>query len=252
MGLRRLLAVACIALSASGLTACSGHDSAGAPTLTVLAAASLSGVLDPLEAELAKDHPGVRVRISYAGSPALVAQVRAGAPADVVITASPGSVAPLVRDELLATPVTIATNHAAVIVPTSNPGQVQSIADLARSALRVALCDPAVPCGAVAQKTLDNAGVKSAPDTLAPDVKTVLRLVQTGEADAGIVYVTDARAAAEKVRVIELPPGVAASTSYPACVVTSSKQKVLAREYIALLTDTSGRQLLHAAGFGTP
>jgi molybdate transport system substrate-binding protein len=217
----------------------------------VLAASSLSGVLEPLQTSLARAHPGVRVRLSYAGSPSLVAQVRGGAPADVIITASTGSIAPLVRDHLVLAPATIATNSVVLIVPAKS-GPVRGIADLARENLRIALCDPSVPCGVAAAATLNAAHVRAAPDTLAPDVKTVLRLVTSGEADAGIVYATDAQAAGGRVRVLELPAGTAASTSYPAAVVAGSKQKDLAGEYVDLLLGAAGQSALRSAGFGPP
>jgi molybdate transport system substrate-binding protein len=250
--LRALPRLALTLLVAGSTAACSSGGSSPAPTLTVLAAASLSGVLEPLQAELRKSHPGVRIRLSYGGSPSLVAQVRGGAPADVLITASPSSIQPLVTARLVSTPTTVATNTVVLVVPASNPGGVRSVADLARRPLRVALCDPSVPCGAAAAATLTSAGVTAAPDTLAPDVKTVLRLVSTGEADVGMVYVTDARAAGAAVRTLPLPEGTAASTSYPAAVVTASKQQSLAREYVALLLSPTGRAALAAAGFGAP
>jgi len=148
--------------------------------------------------------------------------------------------------------LTIASNAAVLIVPTDNPGQVDALSDLANPRLRVALCDPSVPCGAAAQRTLAAAHVTAAPDTLAPDVKTVLRLVTTGEADAGIVYASDALGAQSQVREVALPPGTAARTDYPAAVVTASARGDLAREYVALLAGPRGQAALHAAGFGPP
>lgn len=251
--IRRLPRLLALPLALAALSGCLGSTAANsAPTLTVLAAASLTGVLDPLTADLAAAHPGLTVRFVYAGSPTLVAQVRSGAPADVLITASESSLAPLVRADLVGPPTTIARNAVVLIVPATNPGRVESLRDLADVRLRIALCDPAVPCGAAAQASLAAAGVRAAPDTLAPDVKTVLRLVSTREADAGIVYATDAREAGRQVRVLPLPPGTAASTSYPAAVLTSSSRAELAREYVALLAGPRGQAALRAAGFSPP
>lgn len=247
--LRGLLALP-LAVPVTGCAQSAG--SAAEPTLTVLAASSLSGVLDPLSAALRLRHPGLTIRLVYAGSPSLVAQVRSGAPADVLITASAESLAPLASAGLVGKPTTIAHNTVVLIVPTANPGHVDALGDLSDRRLRVALCDPAVPCGWAAQRTLDAARVIAAPDTLAPDVKTVLRLVATGEADAGLVYASDARIAVGGVRVVPLPPGSAASTSYPAAVVTASEHQDLGREYVALLTEPAGRAALLAAGFGSP
>lgn len=247
--LRGLLALPLALTSVSG---CGGSNTARVPTLTVLAASSLTGVLDTLTAALTATHPGLRVRLVYAGSPSLVAQIRAGAPADVIVTASESSLAPLVSADLVGSPTTIATNAVVLVVPAANPGHVDALSDLADARLRIALCDPAVPCGIAAQRTLDAAHVTASPDTLAPDVKTVLRLVTTGEADAGIVYASDALAARTKVREVPLPPGTAARTRYPAAVVSASSRGDLAREYVALLAGPRGQEALRAAGFGPP
>ncbi|MDX6275603.1 MAG: molybdate transport system substrate-binding protein [Frankiales bacterium] len=247
----RRLSLLVIGLALLAATACTDSPDSK-QTLTVLAASSLSGVLEPLGTELARSHRGLKVRVSYAGSPALVAQVRGGAPADVIVTASPKSLAPLVTAGLVGSPRTIASNTAVLVVPPSNPGSVRGLADLAQHRLRIALCDPSVPCGSVAQQTLTAAHVTADPDTLAPDVKTVLRLVETGEADAGIVYRSDLVGAGARVREVPLPDGAAASTSYPAAVVTASKRKDLASEYVDLLLGQSGRTALTRAGFALP
>lgn len=249
---RRLRALLALPLALPAAGCAPSASSPAKPTLTVLAASSLAGVLDPLSATLRARHPGLTIRLVYAGSPSLVAQVRSGAPADVLITASAESLAPLANADLVGSPTTVAHNTVVLVVPAANPGRVDALADLAERGLRVALCDPSVPCGSAAQRTLDAARVVAAPDTLAPDVKTVLRLVTTGEADAGLVYASDARAAASRVQLVPLPPGSAASTAYRAAVVTASKQQDLGREYVALLTEPAGRATLLAAGFGLP
>ena len=250
---RRLRGLLALPLALALTSACSGSSPGHVePTLTVLAASSLDGVLDPLSATLRARYPQLTIRLVYAGTPSLVGPVRSGAPADVLVTASTAALDPLLAKGLVQDPTAVATNHVVLVVPAGNPGHVTSAADLARARLRVALCDPSVPCGQAAERTLAAAHVRADPDTLAPDVKTVLRLVTTGEADAGIVYATDARAAGRRVQVVALPAGTAASTSYAAAVVTSTYRADLAREYVALLAGAQGQQALRAAGFGPP
>lgn len=220
-----------------------GGGSSG-PALVLLAASSLTGVLDGLQVD------GGAVRVTYAGSPALVAQVRGGAPADVLVTASEATLRPLIAQRLVLPPTLVARNRLALVVPAANPAGIRSVRDLARKGLRVAECDPSVPCGAAAVKTLRSDGVSVRPATLVPDVKAVLRAVAGGEADAGLVYETDARSAGQAVRSLPLPS--AATTAYPAAVVAASRHREAAERLIALLRGPDLRARLTAAGFQPP
>src|SRR5207249_2056259 len=122
----------------------------------------------------------------------------------------------------------------------NNPGGVTGLTDLARSGLKIALCQPQVPCGATAQKVFDNAKITVKPVTLGADVKAVLTAVELGEVDAGVVYKTDVRAAGAKVEGIEIPADENASTSYPIAVLTKAPNAVAARAFVDYVLSADG------------
>jgi molybdate transport system substrate-binding protein len=149
-------------------------------------------------------------------------------------------------------PQDFAKNTAEVAVPPSNPGQVTSVSDLAKSSVKVALCQPQVPCGVVAAEVFKNAGITVKPVTLQPDVKSVLTQVELGNVDAGMVYVTDVKAAGTKVTGIAIPASENASTLYPIDTITSSAHKSEAEAFVAYVLSPAGQQVLTAAGFQKP
>ncbi|MCU1596164.1 MAG: molybdenum transporter, periplasmic molybdate-binding protein [Frankiales bacterium] len=229
------------------LTACSSHPPAQ-QRLTVFAAASLSGVLPRLGKDFEAEHPGTKVVISYAGSTALARQVIDGAPADVFASASPTAMQQVTAAGDAAEPRTFASNLAEIA---AQPGsRIDSIADLATS--KVALCDPSVPCGALAQKVLGKAHVVVKPVTLGLDVKSTLAYVTNGSVDAAIVYVTDVLAAGTKVKGIQIPGAVNASTAYSIATVRTSRTPTLARAFEDLVLSEAGKAVLAAAGFRAP
>lgn len=221
-------------------------------TVTVLAAASLRGVLDEVAAGYERTHPGTTVRISYGGSAALAQQVVQGAPADLLATASVATMDTARASGRLEQPAVIATNTMAVAVPPANPGHVTGLADLARPGVTVALCQAAVPCGAAATTVLGRAHVAVKPVTLEGDVTAVLTKVSLGEVDAGIVYATDIRAAAGRVTGITIPAGVNTTTRYPVAVVTDGPQAAAARDLRAYATSAEAAAVLARHGFGRP
>jgi molybdate transport system substrate-binding protein len=149
-------------------------------------------------------------------------------------------------------PQDFAKNVMEVAVPPSNPGKVTSVTDLAKSSLKVALCQPQVPCGTVAAKVFKKAGIKVTPVTLQPDVKSVLTQVETGNVDAGMVYVTDVLAAGTKVKGVTIPASDNASTLYPIAAISSSTHKSIAQAFVAYVLSPAGQQVLAAAGFEKP
>lgn len=149
----------------------------------------------------------------------------------------------------VAPPTTFASNELEIAVPPANPGRVVAIEDLANPRLKVAVCQPQVPCGTVAAKVFMNAGITVTPVTLEPDVKSVLSKVTLGEVDAGVVYVTDVRAAGSAVTGIEIAPAVNASTTYPIATVRSSTNPALAAAFVAYVLSPDGASVLTAAGF---
>ena len=267
MRLRRGGGAFAVAIALVALAGCAGQADAGSGevptasptptaalsgTLTIFAAASLTETFDALADQFERQHPSVDVVVNYGGSSALAQQIIAGAPADVFAAASEATMQTVVDEALAADPVVFATNTLELVVPVGNPGGVEGLADLSRPELAIALCDPVVPCGAAAEKLLAAVGVTAAPDTLEEDVKAVVTKVLLGEADAGLVYVTDVRAAGEEVEGIEVPEADAAVNVYPAARIATAPHPELAEAWIAMLTGPAGQAALTEAGFGAP
>jgi molybdate transport system substrate-binding protein len=252
-----LVLAACANGSDPGSGARSGGTSsrAGGPlsgTVTVFAAASLTESFGTLGRRFEAAHPGVRVRFDFAASSALAESIAQGAPADVFASASPKNMVSVVRSGDASDPKTFVENVMEVAVPPTNPGGVASLADLSRPGLKIALCQPQVPCGATAQKVFANAKITVKPVTLGADVKAVLTAVRLGEVDAGVVYKTDVRAAGAKVKGIEIPAGQNASTSYPIAVLTRAPNAAAARAFVDYVLSGDGAKVLTEAGFATP
>lgn len=250
---RPIRAALAVVIAVPALHACGSGGAEEGPTLTVFAAASLRGTFEELADRFEDDHPGVEVVLSFGGSSDLVAQVEQGAPADVVATADEATLARLADADLLAgAPETFATNVLTIAVPPGNPGGVDELADLGREDLRVVVCAPAVPCGAAAAALADAAGTTLAPDSEEQSVTDVLGKVRSGEADAGLVYVTDVAAAGADVEEVVVPEADEVVNAYPAAATRDAADPDLAADFVALLVSAEGRRVLTAAGFGAP
>ena len=221
-------------------------------TLTVFAAASLTTAFTELAQQFQSAHPGTTVKFSFGASSTLAQQIIAGAPADVFASASPKNMTQVTAAGDAASPKTFATNVAEIAVAPASVAKVSSIADLATSGVKVALCQPQVPCGALAQKVLAKARVTVKPVTEGLDVKSTLAYVTSGQADAAVVYVTDVRVAGAKVKGIEIPAADNASTAYPIATVKASKNAQLAGAFEALVLSSAGQSTLSKAGFAKP
>lgn len=247
----RILALLLLLL-ALPLAAC-GNDDGEKETLTVFAAASLTTTFEQLEKQYEDDHPDVDVRLSFAGSSDLVAQITEGAEADVFASADDKNMAKLVEADLAAgDPAEFATNTLVIAVPPGNPAGVKTLADLARDDLQLVLCAPEVPCGHAARTVADGAGVTLEPVSEEQSVTDVLAKVESGEADAGLVYVSDVKGAGDKVEGIELPEAASAVNHYPLVVVEGSEHADLAQEWVDLVLGAEGQQVFADAGFGPP
>ncbi len=220
--------------------------------ITVFAAASLTQAFTQLGEQFQAAHPGTTVTFSFGPSSGLAQQIIAGAPADVFASASPQTMQMVTGAGDASAPQTFATNVMQIAVPPSNPAGITGIADLARRGVRVVLCQSQVPCGTVAATVFANAGVKVTPVSSEADVKAVLSKVQLGEADAGLVYVTDVRAAGTKVRGIEIPAAVNAATQYPIAPMDGSGNRAAAAAFVDYVLSDAGRSVLSAAGFQEP
>ena len=218
--------------------------------VVVLAAASLEDPFATLGERLEHLHPGLTVTFSFAGSPALAAQVVAGAPADVLATASAATMEAAAAH--VTSPAVVATNELVLVTPSDNPGRVTELADLTRRDLRIALCASDVPCGAASARVLVDAGLTPAPDTYTENVTAALGLVVAGEVDAALVYRTDALRAGPTVHAIELPDPDAGATELVAAAVRDAPNPAGAEAFLELVRSDEGRAVLTDAGFEVP
>jgi molybdate transport system substrate-binding protein len=261
--MRRPIAFAAAALTAAALlSACGSSDgdtaaSAGSSSgltgqITVFAAASLTGSFTALGKTFEAAHPGTKVNFSFGPSSGLATQITAGSPADVFASASGKTMDTVVAAKAANTATTFAKNVMEIAVPPDNPAKITAVADLAKPGVKVALCAAEVPCGVGARAVFTNAKLSVKPVTEEVDVKATLTKVQLGEVDAGVVYVTDVLAAGDKVKGIEIPADVNASTSYPISTLTGSKNTALAQAYVDYVLSADGTQALTDAGFQKP
>jgi len=261
--LATVAAVASLALAAAcgsdGSTSAGSGSSPAAPgsgaasgTVTVFAAASLTESFTSLGRQFEAAHPGTTVKFNFGASSSLAENINQGAPADVFASASPKNMQQVVDADGASDSKTFARNVMQIAVPPDNPAGVREVTDLARSNVKVALCQPQVPCGAVAQQVFENVNITVKPVTQGADVKAVLTTVQLGEVDAGMVYRTDVRAAGTKVKGIEIPADQTASTSYPIAALTEAPNPVGAAAFVDYVLSPDGEKVLEQAGFAAP
>ncbi|GGU58766.1 molybdate ABC transporter substrate-binding protein [Streptomyces lavendofoliae] len=229
-----------------------GGDSATPRTthLTVLAAASLTNVFKTAGAAYEKSHPGTTLTFSFAGSQELIAQVRQGAPADALVTADTRSMDG-VRGEVEA-PTVIAKNRLVIATAEGNPRKVATLKDLGDPRLKVVLAAPGVPAGKYSAKILEAQGVTVKPVSQEPSVRAVLSKVELGEADAGLVYRTDADTVPGKVDAVPIPDAQNAIAEYPAAALKDSPNAEAAAAFVAWLSGPEARKILGEAGFQQP
>ncbi|MGN9806548.1 molybdate ABC transporter substrate-binding protein [Micromonospora sp. L32] len=245
--------VAALGLAGCGDDADDGGTSGVAGTVTVFAAASLTGSFTTLGRQFEAAHPGVRVTFNFAGSSALATQITQGAPADVFASAALRNMATVTDAGAAAgSPTVFARNQLVIAVPKGNPGGVTGLADLTRPGVKVALCAEQVPCGAAAAQALAAARVPLTPVTLEQDVKGALSKVTLGEVDAALVYRTDVRSAAAKVDGVEFPESARAVNDYPMVVLKDAPNPTAARAFVEHVRSDQGRAVLTAAGFQPP
>lgn len=235
--MRRVALAAAVVVALAG---CATPPAPGTPsgTVTVFAAASLTESFDEIAAAFEEANPGVDIVLNYGGSSGLATQIAEGAPADVFASAS---------STQLPDGTVFATNVLALAMPEGNPGDISGLADLARPELAIALCAVEVPCGAASATLLEQAGITASVDTVEQDVKAALTKIELGEVDAGLVYVTDVRAAGAAVEGIALPE--AEPVAYPIAALTDSDA---AAAFVAFVLSDAGQAILRAAGFGAP
>lgn len=250
--MRSALGVAAVLCVAAVVAGCSSSQTE-TDEVVVFAAASLRSTFTELGNRFETDHPGTKVTFNFAGSSDLVAQLTQGAPADVFAAADTNNMAKAVDDGLVSgVPVDFATNTLTIVTPPGNPTDIRSFADLAAPGIQVVVCAPQVPCGSVTEKLEETTGVTLAPVSEESAVTDVLGKVTSGQADAGLVYVTDAAGAGEQVTPIAFPESSGAVNVYPIAVLEESANAVAAQEFVALVTGPHGREALASAGFDAP
>jgi molybdate transport system substrate-binding protein len=266
----RRLSTALVLLSASCFAACGGSSGAAASTdtprpvtLTVFAAASLKAAFTELGNDFHTANPGDTVTFSFAGSDTLATQITQGAPADVFASANNAQMNVAVKAGTISgsTPQVFAHNRLVVVVPKNNPGSIQTLRDLAKPGVKVVLAAKTVPAGQyaityLAQASADpgfGASYKNAVlanvVSYEADVTSVLTKVSQGEADAGIVYTTDAQTVAASVTTIAIPDALNTIAVYPIAPISASPNLSAARQFIAYVLSSTGQSVMAKYGF---
>ena len=271
MRLSRRLAITALSLvSAAALVACGGTSdstnpatpAAGAQTasagaditgeVTVFAAASLQDAFETLAASFQDAHPGVRIAFDFQGSQDLVASLDGGSPADILATANNSTMTDAANKGLVGEQTEFATNVLTLIVPAGNPAGVTGINDGSLDKADLVVCAPEVPCGEATQKLTTELGVTLNPVSEEQKVTDVRGKVESGEAQAGIVYTTDAAKAGDKVEAIALPPN-SVINHYPIALTKSAANSQAAQAFIDYILSPEGQKVLQDTyGFGAP
>jgi molybdate transport system substrate-binding protein len=221
--------------------------------ITVFAAASLSGAFNELGDAFTAANPAVDVTFNFAASSELAAQIGEGAPADVFASADEANMTKVIdRAGTAAAPEVFATNRLEVIVAPGNPLGITGLADLADPDLIFVTAAPDVPIGEYAREVLANAGVTPTPKSLEENVKAIVSKVVLGEADAGIVYATDVRAAGSDAEGVTIPAELNVVAAYPIAVPSGSTSPESAAAFIDFVLSPEGQSILDSYGFGRP
>jgi molybdate transport system substrate-binding protein len=258
-GIAVFAAAAALTLAACGSS--SPTPSGGPPSpsggvtgqINVFAAASLTETFNQIGKDFEAANPGSKVVFNYGGSSTLATQITQGAPADVFAAASTTTMKTVTdAGDADGTPTNFVKNQLVIAVPKGNPKNITSLADLTKPGVKVALCDPSVPCGAAAKTALTKANVQLTPVTLETDVKAALSKVKLGEVDAALVYRTDVKADSADVDGIEFPESAQAINTYPIVALKNAPNKAGAQAFVNYVLSAQGKAVLSGAGFQTP
>ena len=258
-----LLSAVCLAAcggsaSNSSTGAASGAASAGASggtgkatgKVTVLAAASLQKAFEEIEKTVEKDNPGLDVTFDFQGSQDLVASLAGGDSADVLATANNSTMKTAADQKLVGSQTEFATNVLTLIVPKGNPKKITGL-DSSLDGANLVICAPEVPCGEATKKLAEAQGITLKPVSEEQKVTDVRGKVESGEADAGIVYTTDAAAAKDKTDKIDIPDGGVVN-HYPIAQTAKPENPAGAQVFIDAVTGKTGQEILAKHGFGKP
>lgn len=242
----------------AGLVGCGSkappaQSSQASGKVMVFAAASLKPAFTHITKQFEAENPGAGVEFEFAGSSELAIQLTQGATADVFASADTAQMNTVATAGLLAgDPTSFTSNTLVIVTAAGNPKRVGSFADLARPGLSVVICQQPVPCGAATHRIEDSTGVHLDPVSEEPSVTDALNKVTTGQADAALVYVTDARSAGNKVSTVNFPEAAGAANVYPIAVLKKAPQPALAQQFVAMVTSEAGQKVLAQSGFGKP
>jgi molybdenum ABC transporter molybdate-binding protein len=249
----RILAGVVSTMLAAVLVGCGSDSPSASGKVVVLAAASLKPAFSQIGAQFSAHNAGSNVEFEFAGSAELATQLTQGAAADVFASADTAQMDTVAKAGLLSGhPINFATNTLVIVTAPGNPKKVGSFADLARPGLGVVICQNPVPCGSATRRVEDSTGVRLNPVSEELSVTDVLNKVTTGQADAGLVYVTDARSAANKVTTISFPEAAGAVNVYPIGVLKNAPQPTLAQRFVAMVTGDAGQNIMARSGFAKP
>lgn len=222
-------------------------------SITVFAAASLKATFTELAESFEAENPVTSVEFNFAGSSDLVTQLAQGAPADVFASADTNNMTKAVDGDLIeGEPVNFATNTLTIVTAPGNPKNIGSFADLANPDVLTVICAPQVPCGSATKKVEDATGTAIPAVSEESAVTDVLGKVTSGQADAGLVYVTDAAGVGDKVTAVPFTESAEAVNTYPIAVLKSSENAATASAFETLVTSDAGRRVLADAGFAAP
>jgi molybdate transport system substrate-binding protein len=237
-----------------GLVGCGSSDKGSAnQSITVFAASSLKKPFTEIGERFKTDNPGSSVELNFAGSADLVVQLVQGASADVFASADTNNMVKAEQAELVeGKPVAFASNTLTIVTAPGNAKQVTSFADLTKPGLSVVVCAAEVPCGAATEKVEKATNTVLQPVSEESSVTDVLNKVTSGQADAGVVYVTDALAAGDKVAAVNFPESSAAVNTYPIAVLKGAPKPDVAKKFVDLVTGEYGQKVLSEAGFAKP
>jgi molybdate transport system substrate-binding protein len=219
-------------------------------TLNVFAAASLTAAFNAEGQAFHQANAGVAVKLDFAGTPTLVTQIEQGAPADVFASADSTNMDKLQGDGFAGgAPKTFAHNELEIVVAPGNPKRIESLTDLAKPGVIYITEAATVPAGKYSVQALRKAGVTVTPKSQETDVKSVISKIELGEADAGIVYTTDVKAAGAKVEGVPIPDEYNVVATYPIVTVKGTKQSDAANAFIAFVLSSQGQSILASYGF---
>lgn len=251
--LRPFTIVFALALAAALAGCGSSDDTSGDQSIIVFAAASLKNSFTDIGERFKTDNPGTSVEFNFAGSADLVTQLAQGASADVFASADTNNMAKAEQAELVdGKPVAFASNTLTTVTAPGNPMQIASFADLNKPGVSVVVCAAEVPCGSATERIGAATKIELEPVSEESSVTDVLNKVTSGQADAGVVYVTDALAAGDKVAAVNVVEASVAVNTYPIAVLRDAQNPDLAKKFVDLVTGEYGQKALSEAGFAKP